>query len=43
MMPEASFIHSLILETYIAPLQDTTSLLRGAPSPVTAKGEGLEG
>jgi len=35
------FILVFILETYIAPLQ--TLLLRGAPSPVTAKGEGLEG
>ena len=33
--------YTFILETYIAPLQ--TLLLRGAPSPVTAKGEGLEG
>jgi len=32
-----SFIHSFILETYIATLQD----IRGPPSPVKAKEEGL--
>src|SRR6218665_1323650 len=39
------FIHSFILKTSIAPLQDTTSLLllRGAHSPVTAKEERVEG
>jgi len=35
-----SFIHSFILETYIAPLPDTTTQRRSY-SPVTAKEEGL--
>ena len=35
------FIHSFILETYIAPRQETTLLFRGAPSPITNKEEGF--
>src|SRR6218665_831202 len=38
-----SFIHSFNLETYIAPLQDTTTQRRSHPRPVTAKEEGLKG
>src|SRR6218665_703103 len=41
LLPFLYFIHSFFLETYIAPLQ--TLLLRGAPSQVTAKKEGLQG